>query len=614
MKKEGMDAYLIGMDDFHGSEYVGDYFKQIEYYSGFSGSAGTLLVVDSPEDREGSYLWTDGRYFLQASEQLEGSGTELMRMGMEGVPEIADFIATLYGEKLASANKFTLGFDGRCISHAFVKGLKKKAEERKQQADDPDIILAADRDLSGDLWQKDAEYPRPAMECRKIWDLDTKYAGAGRSEKLTFLREEMQKKGADVCVITALDETAWLMNLRGDDILYNPVFFSFLILTKDRVRLFADTKVNPDLASVAAPEGFSFEAEPYEDFWKALSEIPKEQTVMVDDAHASCRVMEILQGRDEKKLICSPSPVILKKALKNDTEIENIRQAHIKDGVAVTKWIYRMKEMCGEDRKTGEPQMTELSAAALLEDFRKQQTDYLGQSFAPIVAFRDHGAIIHYEPTEQTDVPIEFGKGDFLLADTGGHYLQGTTDITRTVSLGEPEKKKKEHYTAVLKGHLDLLDAVFLEGCAGSSLDHLAREPLYRMGLDFRHGTGHGVGYLLPVHEGPNGIRKKETKENRLYAGMITSDEPGFYLDGAYGIRLESLILSLFERETEYGRFLHFESLTMVPFDRDSILPGLLTDREKEVLNKYHETIRETISPYLEENEKSWLAKETAPF
>ncbi len=683
MERAGVDACLIPMGDFHASEYISPYFGLIEYFTGFTGSAGTLVVLrDRPfADSDGkqetktekagiidegtAYFWTDGRYFLQAEEQLDGTGIKLMKSGMEGVPKIAEFLGEIIADWVSQPDArktFVISFDGRIVSSAYRDGMVKTIDSRiesknpgktKHEKTNPensspeqenagngiaydiskqyDIITGFD--FAGEVWDEDPTCPRPALPSDPVWDLPVRFAGKSREDKIAWLQEKMQEAGADAFVLSALDEIAWLLNLRGSDIDFNPVFLSYLVVVCDvegacSVYLYTNTDHLPETLSAGTSHNAKLYIRKYEDIYTDLASVIRGKTVWADEDSCSCRMIETLET-GAKDLIRKPSPVILEKAVKNETEIANIKAAHIKDGVAVTKWICMLKRMECDFEKTENPDaqnteqgtgskngkrdntLTELSAAALLEEYRKEQTDYQGQSFAPIIAFREHGAIVHYEPTPESDVKIEFGKGFLLLADTGGHYLEGTTDITRTISLGKPSKEQKQHYTAVLKGHLALLDAVFLDGAAGSSLDQLARQPLYRLGLDYRHGTGHGVGYLLNVHEGPNAFRMKYTAENVIKEGMVTSDEPGVYLEGRYGIRIESLILSVFRQETEYGRFLGFEPLTMVPFDRASIEEGMLSSEEKVVLNKYHKQVFETLSPYLTEDEKTWLAEET---
>lgn len=596
LSAKGIDAWLIPMGDYHGSEYISPFFQLIAYYTGFTGSAATLLVVPDG-GRARAFLWTDGRYFLQAEKELSGTGVILEKMGEKGCITLTERLQKLADANNSEGRTFVLGFDGRVVSI-------RQAEEIRNSLKDMDTGLITDCDLAGELWD------RPPLTFGPIWELADAYSGESRSSKMNRVRESMQKEGAGALVLTALDEIAWLLNLRGEDIAYNPVCLSYLIILQDEAVLFTDAD------NLSQIEGCVIK--PYDDFFGQLSRIDPSLTVWIDQGSASWRVLETLQSGSEREILQKPSPVIMMKAIKNETEREHIRRAHIKDGVAVTRWIYTLKKRSrskspDKAEKSELSESSELSEAERLLSLRREQEGFLSESFAPIIAFGPHGAIVHYEPDDESDATIRYGRGDYLLADTGGHYREGTTDITRTISLGMPDDEQKKLYTAVLAGHLRLLDACFLEGAAGSSLDQLARQPLYRLGYDYRHGTGHGVGYLLNVHEGPNAFRMKYTKENRLYEGMVTSDEPGVYLANRFGIRIEGLVLTVFSHESEYGRFLRFEPLTMVPFDRDSIDADLLNDEDKRVLNAYQKKICETISPFLSEEEHSWLEEETRP-
>ncbi|MCR5283607.1 MAG: aminopeptidase P family N-terminal domain-containing protein [Lachnospiraceae bacterium] len=604
MQREGLSAVLLTMSDDHGSEYIAPHFQSIAYYTGFTGSAATVLFVrgggEEPSDTNRVYLWTDGRYFLQASGELKKSGGILMKQGMKDVPGLEEMLKKLVDANNSEAS-FCLGVDGRLVGGAEIRTLKKAVVGRHAKSEK--FCIKGDCRLCNELWDADKTDPRPPLSFGRIWELSETYAGASMQQKLTDIRAAMEKEDADTLILTDLDEIAWCINLRGGDIAYHPVFYAFLILTKEDATLFHGTEQTFD----------GLTSRPYEDFYDALKALPAESRIWVDGEQASFLVMELLS--DRKDLIKKASPVKLMKAVKNETEIRNMKRAHQKDGVALTKWIFALKQQEKAFEETGaDPNLSELSVSADLQRLRSRQTHYIEDSFAPILAFGAHGAIVHYEPTKETDLPLSFGQGAYLLADTGGHYLEGTTDVTRTISLGEPSGQQKQHYTAVLKGHLRLLAATFLDGAAGSSLDQLAREPLYELGLDYRHGTGHGVGYLLSVHEGPNAFRMKHTKDNVIREGMITSDEPGVYLEGAYGIRLESLILSVRKNETEYGTFLGFEPLTMVPFDRESILADALSEREKDTLNAYHRQVYESLCEDLTEDEKTWLYEQTRPF
>ncbi|MBD5542127.1 MAG: aminopeptidase P family protein [Lachnospiraceae bacterium] len=593
MKKENMAAYYVPTDDFHGSEYVSDYFKCREYLSGFTGSAGVLVVTD---DFAG--LWTDGRYFIQAQQQLENTEIQLMKMGEPGVPTIEEFLA----ENLESGDK--LGFDGRCISGGFMKGLKGKLSSKQ-------IFFEGSYDLVDRFWSE-----RPKLSFHPVWELELSQSGIPRKEKLNLVREKMEEKGADAHLLTSLEDIAWLLNLRGGDIHCNPVFLSYLYITKDDCILFAggretDEEVfSKDIKEHLSEDGVRLQF--YEDVYDFTARL-RGQKVLLNDKTVNQRLLDHLSAYCS--LIFSGNFTTILKAIKNETELFNMRNAHIKDGAAVTKFLYYMKEY-KKDLAAGQWKgqlLTEIKAAEILENFRKEQDGYLGPSFDPIMAYGEHGAIVHYSATEESDVILK-AEG-FLLFDTGGHYKDGTTDITRTISLaaGPLSEEEKRHYTLVLKANLALLLAKFPKGVCGNSLDALAREHLWAEGLDFNHGTGHGVGYILSVHEGPNAFRtyrgRGEPDITAIVPGMVTSDEPGLYFEGKYGIRLENLIECVEEENGFYG----FGPLTFVPFDRESIEPDLLNNREKFILNSYHKQVCDKISICLGEKEKEWLKKETAP-
>ncbi|MCD8331197.1 MAG: aminopeptidase P family protein [Oscillospiraceae bacterium] len=579
MVQRGLDAYVVPTGDFHGSEYVGDYFKARAYLSGFTGSAGTLVVL-----AESAFLWTDGRYFLQAAQQLEGSGIELMPSGQPGVPALETFLA----ETVPEGGR--IGFDGRVVSRTFAKRLEEKTGPKH-------IQLVGGEDLAGLVWED-----RPALSARPVWELDAETAGQTRREKLRRAREALAPQG-DWLLLSALDDVAWLLNLRGDDVQYTPVFLSYLLLSREEAQLF----VNPAILSGdirAALQADGVELFPYEAAAQALARLPAGQTLLADpDTVSQQLVQSIPQGVHVAE---TASPVARMKAVKNPTEMENLRLAHIKDGAAVTQFLFWLHQNVGRQR------ITELSAAEQLERFRARQEGYLGPSFAPILAYGPHGAIVHYEPTAQSDVPLE--PHGFCLADTGGHYLQGTTDITRTIPLGPLTGEEKRAYTLVLRGHLNLAAAVFPQGVSGCSLDCLARQPLWEQGLDFNHGTGHGVGYLLNVHEGPHSIHWRPPKSPvPLEEGMVVSDEPGLYLEGKFGVRHENLLLCRRGETTPFGQFLRFQPLTLVPFDREALDLSLLDERERELLNGYHAQVRAALSPLLSARERAWLEEKTAP-
>lgn len=608
MRQQNLTAYLIPMADFHGSEYIDDYFKCIEYYSGFTGSAGTLIVT--PEE---ALLWTDGRYFLQAEQQLEGTEIKLQKMGQENVPSVTAFLVEYFSGKIhqmqqpvdGMKEEVRLGFDGRLVSVSFIDLLGKEWDKKQNGAE---LHLIYEQDLAGKLWEKDAQTPRPQLSCQPVWRLADAYSGRNVQQKLVFLREQMKKQEVSQLLITTLDDICWITNLRGNDIAYNPVFLSYFILSQTQARLYMQSvALSASDKAGNTISGYLKENQitvcDYNGFYQDLKKLSPDDTIWMDLASTNYQIWESVPK--ECKRVKGSNPAMLEKAVKNPVETENEKKAHSKDGVAVTKFIYWLKTKV----RTGIEMATEISAAEKLEDFRKQGEHYIGQSFAPIIAYKEHGAIVHYEAEPETDVSL--GNESFLLADTGGHYLEGTTDITRTIVMGELSREQKACYTAVLQGNLRLMDVKFKKGFIGANLDYVAREPLYRMGLDFRHGTGHGVGYLLNVHEGPNAFRLHPEEESVFVEGMITSDEPGVYLDGAYGIRLENLLLCEKREETQYGQFMGFCPLTLVPFDREAILTEMLTQRDKELLDAYHKLVYEKIAPFLSQEEKSWLLEET---
>lgn len=578
MSDNRIDAYIIVTDDYHGSEYVGDYFKEREYMSGFTGSAGTLLVTDGFAG-----LWTDGRYFLQAEEELAGTGIELMKSGEPDCPPIETFLYDNLEEKSV------VGFDGRTVNCNFFGRLKNRLDSKN-------ITYVTDKDLVDAIWKD-----RPEMSARKVWKLDYKYTGMSRKDKLNRFFDILEENGADAIVLTALDEIAWLLNLRGDDIEYCPVFLSFMYVSQKSSVLYVNRSIlSEDIIKELAEDGITIKD--YEAVYDNLAGINSEK-IMIDPSSANCFIKENIAKNNYVSE--TESPVELLKAMKNPIETENIENAHIKDGVAVTKFVHWLIE----NVKKGN--VTEMSAAEKLDEFRKEGEGYIGQSFAPIVAYKEHGAIVHYEATKKTDITMQ--PSGLCLIDTGGHYLQGTTDITRTVPLGELTEEEKRAYTLVLMGHLRLAATIFKYGVTGGGLDIIARAPLWEYGMDFRHGTGHGVGYLLNVHEGPQRISWRNN-DVVLDEGMVVSDEPGYYETGKFGIRHENLLLVKTDLpETEYGRMCYFKNLTYVPFDKEALLPELMTSRDIRLFNRYQKNVYDRISPYLCEDDKKWLETYTKP-
>lgn len=571
MMRCGIDTYIVPTCDFHGSEVIGEYFKTREFMTGFSGSAGTAVI-----NMDSAYLWTDGRYFLQAQEQLQDTEVVLMKSGEKGVPTIKEFL------KEHSKN---IGFDGRMMSSDEAEGYQALG-----------LNICSNIDLVGDFWGD-----RPELSHEKIWVLEEQYAGKNAAEKISLIRERMEKESADVLLLTALDDVAWTLNLRGNDVKCSPVFMSFMLITKEHVQLYVN-KAALDQRVSGYLEKNNVIIKRYQDIYGDVEKI-ENKVIWVDKSSANFSIIKSIAGSN--RMIDKLSPALLLKAIKNKIEIKNEKKAHILDGVAMTKFIYWLK------KNAGKQYMDELLLGEKLEAFRTMAESYIEPSFEPIVGYKDHGAIVHYSATEETN--YEITDENIVLIDSGGHYLEGTTDITRTISLGNVTDKMKKMYTSVLKGHLNLSAAVFKKGCSGVSLDYLARKPLWDMGMDYNHGTGHGVGYLLNVHEAPNGIRYRILENPELNPvmepGMITSNEPGVYLEGEFGIRIENLILCSEKESNEYGDFLCFENLTLVPYDMELIDMSLLNEEEKKLLINYHQTVYETLSPYLEDEVKDWLKK-----
>lgn len=581
MKENKMDAYLIPTDDFHASEYVGEYFKCRKYMTGFTGSAGTAVVM---QDMAG--LWTDGRYFIQAGKELEGSTVTLFKMGESGVPTLHEFLEQNMKEGQC------LGFDGRTVS-------AREAETLSEILGKKSITISCEKDLVGEIWND-----RPALSCERVKELEVKWTGKSRADKCSEIRRAMKAKGADAFVLATLDDIVWLLNIRGGDVPCNPVVLSYLAMTEDEILLFANEKAFPEEVKAALAED-GVKLLPYNDIYNWVASMEAGKTVLLCKAKVNSRLMAAVPAG--VKVLDEENLTFLPKAIKNPVEVENERIAHIKDGVAVTKFIYWLK------KNVGKIPMTEISAGEYLDQLRLQQENSMGNSFNPIISYGAHAAMNHYSATPETDIPIE-AEG-FLLADTGGQYLEGTTDVTRTIVMGPTTDEQKKMFTAVLRGTLNLAAAKFQYGCRGMNLDYLARGPLWEMGLDYNHGTGHGVGYYLNVHEGPNGFRWKivpERNDSSIFEeGMITSDEPGYYVEGEYGIRHENMIVCKKAEKTSFGQFMCFEHLTMVPFDLEAVVPEQMTERERALLNAYHADVYAKISPYLDAEEREWLKEAT---
>lgn len=581
MKKRNLAAYIIPSDDYHGSEYVGSFFKARAYVSGFTGSAGTLVVLKNE-----AALWTDGRYFLQASRQLEGSSIELMKSGEPGVPTLEGYLRDKLEEKAL------VGFDARTITAAFGSRLTDALSDKS-------VNFYGDEDLVGLIWSN-----RPPLSAEPVWAPKADYMGGSRQEKLELVRKAMEEKKADILLLTALDEIAWLTNLRGNDVAYTPVFLSFMLITAEKAELYAmEAAFSSDIRCSLQEDGFTLR--PYNSFTAAVQTAGQGKRVWADKAKTNYSILKALA--DASSLLEQASPVELLKAIKNKEEQEGLLQAHIRDGAAFTHFMFWIKQQAGKEA------ISELSAADTLLAFRRQQPGFMDESFAPIIGYGPHGAIIHYSATEESSCSI-LPEG-LLLCDTGGQYDCGTTDITRTLVLGPITDEARKCFTLVLKGHLNLGAARFKKGCYGASLDFAARQPLWEAGMDYNHGTGHGVGFMLSVHEGPQRIHYAACQGNpaKLEPGMVLSNEPGLYLEGKFGIRHENLVLVVEDIQNEYGSFLRFKPLTMVPFDKDGLDLNLLSPEDKTRLNEYHKAVYRAISFDFEGEELAWLQQATAP-
>lgn len=579
MKAKGIDVYLVPTADFHESEYVGAYFKARAFLTGFTGSAGTVIVT-----REEAGLWTDGRYFIQAEKQLEGSGITLYRLGEPGVPDEIAFIR----DRLPEGG--CLGFDGRVVNTALGERLRGAAEEKHGQ-------VAVQWDLTDAIWQD-----RPALSREPAFLLPEKYSGKSAAEKLAQIRLQMQQAGAEAHLVTTLDDVCWICNIRGNDAGRFHAVLSYLLITMEQAVLYvAEEALNAEIQQYLTDNGIT--VCPYEAVYEGVQNLSV-SAILLQKSKVNYRLYSSLPASCQ--VIDGVNPAIYLKAVKNPVELANTRQAHIKDGIAMVKFLYWLKHTVGTKP------VTELEASDYLEQCRYAQ-GALDLSFDTICAYGPNAAMMHYSATPQSNALLQ--PEGFLLVDSGGHYMEGSTDITRTIALGKLSEAQRLHFTAVLRANLNLANARFLHGCTGQSLDILARGPIWDLGLDYRCGTGHGVGYLLSIHEPPNGFRYKQVPERMdsavLEPGMITTDEPGIYLEGQYGIRTENELICQVAEENEYGQFLAFENITYCPIDLDAIERSALTAEDVRRLNAYHKMVYDTLAPYLEEEEAAWLKDAT---
>lgn len=577
MKEKDIFAYIIPSADYHQSEYVGEFFKGREFISGFTGSAGTVVIT-----QEKAILWTDGRYFLQAEEELSTSCVELYKMGQENVPTTFEYIEN----EVPSGSK--VGFDGRTISAAMGAILELNLAKKN-------ITISYEDDLLNEIWED-----RPALSDVKAFLLDIKYSGEDFTSKIARVREWMRENNTTTHILTSLDDIAWLFNIRGGDIKYNPVVLSYAVITLDKAILFVDeNKLNDEIKTSFGEE--VVEIKNYFEIYEFVKTINKEEIVLIDSNKISYSILKNIPAG--VKVVNGMNPSTKFKAQKNSVEIENTKKAHIRDGVAVTKFMYWLKN------NIGKIEITELSAADKITELRREQGKFIEESFGTIAGYASNGAIIHYSVTKESNITLK-DRGLFLL-DSGGQYFDGTTDITRTFALGELTEEEKYHFTTVARAMIRLSDVKFLHGVNGYYLDILARGILWNEGLNYNHGTGHGVGHVLNVHEGPNGFRLDNKESAILEDGMITTNEPGFYKAGSHGIRLENEMLCVKGEKNEFGQFMEFEPITIAPIDLDAINVELMKEDEKAYLNEYHKMVFDTVSPFLTTEETNWLKEYT---
>lgn len=579
MKQHKIDAYIIPTSDPHMSEYPADCWKYREWISGFTGSAGTVIIT---ADKAG--LWTDSRYFLQAPTQLEGTGIELFKMMLPETPTIPEFLT----HELKEGQ--TVGLNGETYSLADARSLEKALAEKE-------IKLNTNASLIDPIWKE-----RPAIPEAPMFEMPVELSGKSTEDKLIDINKMLHKAGADCTILSALDEVAWTFNIRGTDVAYNPVVISYAFVSEKESVLFVNPKKIPaEIAEHLKKEGVTLAD--YGMLATFLSRLPERTRVFIDSKRTNVAIYNALPK--SSILIEGTSPANHLKSIKNETEIKGFRNAVLKDGIAMTKFYFWLEKML----KAGE-KVTELSAAAKLTALRSEQPQYVMDSFASISSYGPHGAVVHYSPTPETDTEL---KTDSLyLLDSGAQYLDGTTDITRTIALcDEPSEQMKKDFTRALKGTIGIAKCKFPAGIRGCLIDAFARKALWDAGINYLHGTCHGIGHCLNVHEGPQSIRMEENPVI-LEPGMVMSDEPAIYRPGEYGIRTENMILIREDSETEFGKFLGFETLTLCYIDTKLVIPSMLSVREHAWLNKYHQMVYDLVSPHLTEEEKAWLKEKTA--
>lgn len=579
MKDFGIDVYLVTSSDYHASEYVGDYFKVSEYLTGCTSDNVTFVMNEA-----GAYLWTDGRYFISAAEELKDTGIHLMRMGEPGVPTVREFL------QMSLRKGMTLGFDGRCVSATDGEIYRFAAKSREAETESVDLVSS--------IWTG-----RPKMASHPVILLSDTLTGESVKSKVAKVRAYLKRFGTGSLVLSKLDDIMWLFNFRGADISCNPVALSYAIIGLNTLDLFIqDSEVTDEFRDFCREQ--QIKLHDYEIVFDYIKDYHFEGRIFADKNASSDSMIELLKTKAD--LVYGTNPTTLMKAIKNPTELENIRKTYILDSAAVCKFIYFIK------KNVGKMHMTEVSAAEYLDDLRSKIPGFLDLSFPTISAYNANAAMAHYAPDEENCAELK--PEGFLLVDSGGQYLGGTTDVTRTIVLGDLTSEMKKDFTLVLAANLRLLYAKFLYGCTGVNLDTFARAPLWEYGMDFNHGTGHGIGYILNVHEGPQSIRWRANKKGKDWAfdaGMITSDEPGIYKEGKYGIRTETITECVNDEITESGRFLRFEPLTYVPVDLSAVDLNYLSAEDVKKLNDYHRKVREKMMPLLEGEEREWLIEAT---
>lgn len=578
MSRHDINAYIIPSSDPHLSEYPADHWKSRAWISGFTGSAGTVVVTANKAG-----LWTDSRYFLQAAQQLEGSGIDLYKMGLEGTPSIVEFLV----KELDEGQK--VGLDGATYSAADLSMMTNQLGHH-------DIWPQTTPDLVGSIWTD-----RPPIPAQPFFVLPDEFSGATVEEKLNEVNNLSHQEGADGLVLTALDEIAWMFNLRGTDVSYNPVGIAYAYVSEEESVLFTlPQKLTEEVTDHLRKAGVVMAD--YSRIETYLSKLPAGRTILVDKRKTNANLFHAIPRNC--RIINDMTPVCRLKAIKNETEIKGFREAVVRDGVALTRFHKWLEEQLADPAAT----VTEISAARKLTALRAEQSLYIMDSFETICGYAEHGAIVHYSATPESDATLR--PEGLLLIDSGAQYLDGTTDITRTIALGEPTEQMRKDFTRVLKGTISLAKCKFPAGTRGSQLDILARKALWDCGLNYLHGTGHGIGHCLNVHEGPQSIRMEENPI-AMRPGMVTSDEPGLYRTGEYGIRIENMILTREDSETEFGKFLNFETLTLCYIDTSLVIVPMLSVRERAWLNKYHQMVYEKLAPHLNDEEKAWLKAKT---